>query len=418
MKKAIRSVTGAALCAAVCLSAAVLPVSAETKDANNPWKNKDVNVQVIEDFSDTSYYKNGKQLREYLNDKGGYDSLVERAFPDFHVTDVKVQDKKLVVTPYESDAIFWNLKKPVSQAEMKKATGIGFYIKNNYGDMMCVAFYGSGANEKKETAMWYYYGLKCTLVDKNFNVTTAKTTYDQVQIPKGFEGWVLFDIGDFVNNNSKKRPKPFMKPGDFTIERVGYRNYGSSTKAASPSKTLIIDDMFLYGKDVPHKQGDIKLPFEKENTGTKPVTSSKPITNNSSRPNTNNSNPNTNTSSLAQTSSSVISSETGSTVEENVGSKVGGTIDGAPADTEFVVTRYTAGAYYDAAGAALADLADKYALYDMKLMQNGATVALTGEVTFKIPGPGGFSRKKLAVYDLTGNTGRGELVFKRGWFTN
>lgn len=40
----------------------------------------------------------------------------------------------------------------------------------------------------------------------------------------------------------------------------------------------------------------------------------------------------------------------------------------------------------------------------MKLMQNGAAVALTGEATVKIPGPGGFSRKKLAVYDLTGET--------------
>ena len=142
-------------------------------------------------------------------------------------------------------------------------------IKNGTKSAFRCSFYGIGDKDKMDqgAAMFFFNGASALFVDMEGNAKTLSTRDSLVEIPKGAEGYLLFDFADFQDGWHNNAKLDLSKTDLFSL---GYRlNDG----VVSVRYTITLDHVFLYGKNISHVPGTISM---KTTTPTVSSTASKP----------------------------------------------------------------------------------------------------------------------------------------------
>ena len=254
MKKIIASLLSAVLTLSVAAS-----VSAVT--TVNPWKDSSMHIMEIENYD------------------SGYPTGDISTFPNFWSYNKEIgfapaggtlKNGQLVINSSGTDSFFFKRAKGVvSSSLLQKAEGIGFYIKNGNKSAFRCSFYGIGDKDKMDqgAAMFFFNGASALFVDMEGNAKTLSTRDSLVEIPKGAEGYLLFDFADFQDGWHNNAKLDLSKTDLFSL---GYRlNDG----VVSVRYTITLDHVFLYGKNISHVPGTISM---KTTTPTVSSTASKP----------------------------------------------------------------------------------------------------------------------------------------------
>lgn len=256
----------ASLLSAVLALSAVMTVSAAS--TANPWKDSSVHVMEIENYD------------------SGYPTGDISTFPQFWSYNQEIgfapaggtlKNGQLVINSSGTDSFFFKRAKGViSSSLLQKADGIGFYIKNGTKSAFRCSFYGIGDKDSKNNgaAMFFFKGKSAQFVDMQGNQQTLTLSDDLVTIPKGAEGYLMFDFDDFVDGWHDNVKLDLSKTD---LHSLGYR---LNDAVVSVRYTVTLDHVFLYGKNISHVPGTISM---KTTTPEVSSTASKVPTNTSSQ---------------------------------------------------------------------------------------------------------------------------------------
>lgn len=238
---------------------------------DNPWTNTDLNLYVYEDFS-TNFPQN-----KDINTLEGYWSWAGAT--QQKPCSASAKNGQLVIDAKGGayDALFWGCTDTSLTADfMKNVIGLGLYVNaKNMSDEFGIQFYGFGKDPKADEGFLYtnmaYEGW---LIDMNGKPKSTEVSFDgRIRVPAGFEGFVLFDLTQFVNGYKSTQA---YTPGLVSLLNAGFMM--GLDEEMKEGDTIVIDNFFAYGKNVPSKPANIALP-KKPTTTSKPATpTSKPTT--------------------------------------------------------------------------------------------------------------------------------------------
>ena len=230
---------------------------AETQYGENPWTNENSKIYVFEDYSGTfegadwSEYPNYWSYATDCGDEPLKGSVANGAMT-FTSTD---GDSKW-------DAFFFGMSTPLGPEMFSVAEGFGFYVKNNTAADVYAAPYGMGGNSENNLLFMYSASVDETLIidmQGNLDYADVYGVADHIYIPSGFEGYIVMPMSHFYNGylSMVLDDTSALEGTSYTLTQIGLR---ISDTVIEDDESFVIDDFFIYGKDLPEeKTGDVKV---------------------------------------------------------------------------------------------------------------------------------------------------------------
>ena len=231
---------------------------AETQYGENPWTNENSKIYVFEDYSGTF---EGADWSEYPN----YWSYATDCGDEPLKGSVANGAMTFTSTDGESkwDAFFFGMSAPLESEMFSVAKGFGFYVKNSTAADIYVSPYGQGGNSETNLLFMYSASVDETLIidmQGNLDYADVYGVADHICIPSGFEGYIVMPMSHFYNGHLSTildGTSALEDASNYTLTQIGLR---INNVAIEDDESFIIDDFFIYGKDLPEeKTGDVKV---------------------------------------------------------------------------------------------------------------------------------------------------------------
>lgn len=230
---------------------------AETQYGENPWTNENSKIYVFEDYSGTF---EGADWSEYPN----YWSYATDCGDEPLKGSVANGAMTFTSTDGESkwDAFFFGMSAPLESEMFSVAKGFGFYVKNSTAADIYVSPYGQGGNSETNL-LFMYSGIadETLIIDMQGTLDYADVygVADHIYIPSGFEGYIVMPMSHFYNGylSMVLDDTSALEGTSYTLTQIGLR---ISDTVIEDDESFVIDDFFIYGKDLPEeKTGDVKV---------------------------------------------------------------------------------------------------------------------------------------------------------------